>query len=111
MPLALIDSRQLVELCVIHLHARLLLVRREQIDVDFERRLGARLRRVRNERAQPFAERGSSLDHVASLPLTSLILGARGCITPRCRREHFLGERDVRRGAARFRVVHTPGMP
>ena len=34
-PLSLIDSRELVEPRVVHLDARLLLVGREQIDVDF----------------------------------------------------------------------------
>src|SRR5439155_20050569 len=51
---------ELVELCIIHPGARLLLVGREQIDVNFNRAMARRLRRVRNERAQSFSESRSS---------------------------------------------------
>ena len=57
-------SRQLVELRLVPVHARLLLVRRDEIDVDLDRALPRRLGHVGNQRAQSLAERRSSFEHL-----------------------------------------------
>ena len=55
-------SRELVESRIVHVRARLILIRLELIDVDLDRRARRRerIRRVGNQRAESFAESLSS---------------------------------------------------
>src|SRR5262249_9013369 len=64
--------RQFLELRVVHLHARLLLVRRQQINVHIKHAAADWLRRVGNQRAQSLTEGWTSLDHVCFLESITL---------------------------------------
>ena len=67
MPLARIDCASSCEPRIVDMAARLEVVRLEAIDVDFDRRRARRLRRVRNERAEAFAERGAFFHVIVTL--------------------------------------------
>ena len=98
MPFALIDARQLLELRIVHVEARLLLVRREQIDVDFDRARSRGLGNIRNQRAEAFAECGASFDHVL------LLCGATQRAASLASATYAAAPRD-------FASYSTPGMP
>ena len=99
MPFALIDGASSSSLRVVHIEARLLLVGRQQIDVDFDWSRSRGLRRIWNQRAETFAECGGVvIEHVV------LLYAARRASSSLARATYAAAPRD-------FASYSTPGIP
>src|SRR4029434_593857 len=87
--------RQLLEPGIVHRQSWLVLIWREQVDVDLYGPGANRLWRIGNQGTQPFSESGTAFEHSASSG------GVAG--------ERFLREGPVSGGSARLGIVKSSG--